>query len=172
MAGEPMANMVSGLRIVCGLLLLCFPAFSGFFFLFYLLGGVSDAVDGAIARRLHQVTEFGSKLDTAADFIFAMAALIKILSVVVVPAWLIIWVVVIALLKVINVVRGYMMFQEFVAVHSLTNKICGVMVFCIPLYITCVPEQIAALLVLVTCLVATFAAIQEGRYITSGKMIA
>ena len=46
-----MANALTGIRILCGIIILRFPAFSGCFFLFYLLGGFTDAIDGTVARK-------------------------------------------------------------------------------------------------------------------------
>ena len=45
-----MANILTSIRILCGVLLLRFPAFSGAFCALYLLGGLTDALDGAGAR--------------------------------------------------------------------------------------------------------------------------
>ena len=46
-----MANALTFCRIICGLLLLGFPVFSPEFYGFYLLGGITDILDGAIARK-------------------------------------------------------------------------------------------------------------------------
>ena len=54
-----MANLVTCLRILCAGLLLFFPAFSPAFFALYLNGGVSDMLDGFIARRTHTASAFG-----------------------------------------------------------------------------------------------------------------
>ena len=50
-----MANILTGIRILCGLLILCFPAFSEWYYCFYLLGGFSDAIDGIVARKTGKV---------------------------------------------------------------------------------------------------------------------
>ena len=83
-----MANVLTGIRILCGILILCFPAFSEWFYLFYLLGGFTDAVDGTVARKTGTVSDFGSKFDTVADFIFAVAVVIKISTALYCPVWL------------------------------------------------------------------------------------
>ena len=54
-----MANLVTCLRILCAGLLLFFPAFSPAFFALYLTGGISDMLDGFIARRTHTASAFG-----------------------------------------------------------------------------------------------------------------
>ena len=81
-----MANVLTGMRIICGLLILCFPAFSGWYYCFYLIGGFTDAIDGTIARKMGTASDFGSKFDTVADFIFAVAVVIRIMQALTVPA--------------------------------------------------------------------------------------
>ena len=130
-----MANVLTGIRIICGLLILVFPAFSGWYYLFYLLGGITDAVDGTVARKLGLESDFGSKFDTAADFIFAVSVFAKIVCSLYIPVWLIICIAVIAALKLFNVIAGYIKYKKIVTVHSLLNKICGAAVFLVALFV-------------------------------------
>lgn len=74
-----MANIVTGCRILCSILLIFFPAFSPGFYILYLICGFTDMIDGAIARKTNTVSSFGARLDTAADLLFAVICLIKIL---------------------------------------------------------------------------------------------
>ncbi|WP_049962208.1 CDP-alcohol phosphatidyltransferase family protein [Oribacterium sp. FC2011] len=64
-------------------------------------------IDGTIARKMNTVTEFGTRFDTAADFVFVVVCLIKLLPVISMPAWLCIWIVIIALIKIINIISGH-----------------------------------------------------------------
>ena len=43
-----MANILTTVRIICAPLILIFPAFSTQFYVFYLLGGITDATDGRV----------------------------------------------------------------------------------------------------------------------------
>ena len=70
------ANIITGGRILCGIALLFFPVFSPAFYTFYIAAGLSDMIDGTVARKTGTVSAFGSKLDTAADFILAAVCLI------------------------------------------------------------------------------------------------
>ena len=85
---KQIANVLTGCRILGSILLLFFPAFSLGFYVTYLLCGLSDMVDGTIARRTNSVSRFGSQLDTVADMVFMMAALIKFLPLIHIPTWL------------------------------------------------------------------------------------
>ena len=55
----------------------------------------------------------------------------------------------------------------FMAVHSAMNKATGVLLFLLPLTIYIVPLKYSAI---VACTAATFAAIQEGQIIRTGKL--
>lgn len=46
-----MANIITVIRIVCSIALLPFPAFSPTFYALYIVAGVSDMADGAVARK-------------------------------------------------------------------------------------------------------------------------
>lgn len=81
-----------------------FPVFSVMFYLMYLLCGLSDMIDGTIARKTNTASKFGAKLDTAADFVFIVVSLVKILPVLPIQRWL--WIIVIAIIKVSNVIAG------------------------------------------------------------------
>ena len=66
-----MANVITGLRILVSMGLLFSPVFSPIFYGLYLVAGLSDIADGIIARKTNSVSEFGSRFDSIADFVFA-----------------------------------------------------------------------------------------------------
>lgn len=160
-----MANAISYSRIVSSIVLLFVPTFSPTFYLLYIFGGFTDILDGAIARKTYTASEFGAKLDTAADLIFAIICLIKIIPFIEIPAWLYVWIAIIALIKLLNIVSGYIMQKKFVAVHSIMNKTVGVVLFILPLTFSVIPLKYSGVAV---CTIATFAAIQEGHFIRTG----
>ena len=145
-------------------LLFC-PVFSVPFFVLYLAAGISDMLDGVVARRTNTASEFGAKLDTAADFVFVIVCLIRLLPVIDIPTWLYVWTGVIVLIKGINYVSGYVMQKRFVALHTAMNKITGALLFILPLTVSLVELRFTAIVV---CAIATFAAIQEGHLIRTG----
>ena len=157
-----MANIITGFRVLISIALLFCPVFSPAFYMLYLIAGLSDMIDGTIARRTNTVSEFGTRFDTAADFVFVVVCLIKLLPVISMPAWLCIWIVIIALIKIINIISGYIVQRKLVAVHSVMNKVTGVLLFVLPLTFPIVPLEYLAIPV---CAVATFAAVQEGHFI-------
>ena len=160
-----MANIITGFRITASLALAFCPVFSLPFFALYLTAGVSDMVDGMVARRTNTASEFGARLDTAADFVFVVVCLIRLLPVIEMPTWLYVWIGVIAMIKGINIVSGYVMQRRFVAVHTVMNKVTGALLFVLPLTIPLIEPSHGAIVV---CAIATFAAIQEGHLIRTG----
>ena len=163
-----MANIITGIRILISAVLLFVPALSPAFYGLYIAAGISDMADGAVARKTDTVSAFGSRLDTAADCVFAAVCLIRLLPVLDVPVWLYVWIGVIAFIKVINVISGFIVQKKLVAVHSTMNRITGVLLFVLPLTLSLIPLKYTAPVV---CAAATFAAVQEGHYIRSGKEI-
>ena len=156
------ANIVTGFRVLVSIALLFCPVFSPAFCMLYLSAGLSDMIDGTIARKTNTVSDFGAKFDTVADFIFVVVCLIKLLPVTSLPAWLCVWIVMIALIKISNIISGYIAQRKLTAVHSIMNKVTGVLLFILPLTFSIVPLKYSAIPV---CLVATFAAVQEGHII-------
>ena len=161
-----MANFITGIRILCSMMLLLYPVFSTPFYVFYIVAGITDMIDGTIARKTNTVSEFGSKFDTVADFVFIAVCLFKLIPVMNIDAWIYFWIIFIAIIKAINVVSGYVMQRKLVAVHSIMNKVTGALLFVLPLTLHVVEFRYSAMVV---CLVATFAAIQEGHYIRTNK---
>jgi CDP-diacylglycerol--glycerol-3-phosphate 3-phosphatidyltransferase len=161
-----MANILTGFRIAASLALLFCPVFSLSFYALYLTAGISDMVDGVVARRTNTASEFGARLDTAADFVFVTVCLIRLLPVIGISVWLCVWIGVIALIKGVNVASGFIVRKRFVAVHTLMNKVTGALLFALPLTVRLVELRVTAMIV---CAIATIAAVQEGYLIRTGN---
>ena len=161
-----MANILTGLRIVCSVALLFFPVLSPAFYAFYVAAGLTDMIDGTVARKTGSVSGFGAKFDTAADAALVAACLIKLLPVLDVPAWLYVWIGVIALIKAVNLISGYVLRKQWIALHTLMNKIAGALLFVLPLTLHWIDLTYGAIVV---CAVAAFAAVQEGHFIRTGR---
>ena len=156
------ANIITGSRIVFSLSILFTPPLSPIFYVLYGAAGLSDMIDGTVARKTNTVSSFGAKLDTIADFIFAVVCLIKLMPVLDIPAWLWIWIAIIALIKIINLLFSIVTLKKLTSVHSVMNKITGALCFLFPFTLSFVELKYGAIFV---CAVATFAAIQEGHFI-------
>lgn len=158
------ANIVTGCRILGSILLLFFPAFSAEFYITYIICGFSDMIDGSIARKTNSNSELGAKIDTIADIVFVTVSLIKMLPLINIPVWLWIWGVAIAIIRIGNIVWGYASEKRFISLHTIMNKITGLLLFLLPLTLSFVELKDSSIVV---CSIATFAAIQERGYISS-----
>lgn len=80
-------------------------------FLIFCLAGLTDAVDGRLARRLGQVTRLGTFLDPLADKLLVIGTLIPLQAQGLVPAWIVVVIVARELavtnLRAIASARGY-----------------------------------------------------------------
>ena len=160
------ADLITGMRILCSVALLFCQPFSLSFIVFYLVAGFTDMIDGAVARKTGTTSEFGAKLDTAADFVLVIVCLIKLLPDLHIPMWLIIWIIMIAVIKAINLVSGYVMRKEIVVLHTPMNKVAGILLFVLPLTLTFIDLKYSGVVI---STLATFSSIQEGHLIRTGS---
>ena len=160
------ADIITCSRILFSIGISFFPPFSPQFFALYCAAGFTDMIDGTVARKANTVSAFGAKLDTAADMIFVLVCLIKLIPVLDVPLWLYIWIAVIALIKIINIISGILRHKKLTAVHSVMNKITGALLFILPFTLSFIELKYGAIIV---CAAATFAAVQEGYLIIAGR---
>lgn len=160
-------NILTTLRIGCSLGIIFCEPLSLMFTILYIIAGVTDMLDGFAARKLNAVSFFGERYDSVADVLFIGICLFKILPVLNLKIWQIVWIVLIAVIKGSNVMFSYLYHRKKRFLHSTANRITGFMLFLSPLLIVGFPKEY---IVLGLCLIATFAAIQEGHYIRTGKM--
>ena len=160
------ANIVTGFRILGSILLLFCPVFSVSFYTIYLVCGFSDMIDGTIARKTNSASKLGAKIDTAADLVFVTVCLIKLLPALHMPQWVWIWGAVIAMIKIGNLLWGYISKKQFIALHTVMNKIAGLLLFLLPFTLPFVDVNYSFIAV---CAAATFAAIQEGVYLATDR---
>lgn len=163
---DDMANVITCCRILSSILIMFVPVLSPCFYVLYVFSGITDILDGYIARKTSTTSMFGANLDSIADFIFVIVCLVKVLPSVDVPQWLWIWIAVIAMIKLINILSGYVYQQRFVMLHTRANKATGLILFLCPISFLLFAVKYIAIPV---CAIATFAAIQEGHYIRTWK---
>ena len=162
---KQIANIITSSRILSSIGLLYCPVFSDSFYVLYLFCGLTDMVDGTIARKTGAVSSFGARLDTVADFLFVIASFVKLVPVIRIPVWIWGWAAVIAVVKLVNLVWGFTQTKQMPALHTIANKATGLCLFLLPLTISFVDLRYTAPVV---CILATIAAFQEGYYIMTG----
>ena len=168
MLKKHIANIITCCRILGSVLLLFYPAFSVEFYIVYIICGLTDMVDGTIARKTNSTSNFGAKLDTIADFVFVFVCSIKILPTLQIPLWLLVWIFIVTLIKIFYIALVFIHKKKLLSIHSILNKITGFALFLLPLSLSFVEIKYSSVVV---CLIATFSAIQEGYYIGTGSEI-
>lgn len=161
------ANGITLCRMAGSVALAGTRPFSPAFYALYLLCGVSDMLDGPVARRTGCASPAGGRLDSAADLLFAGVCLWKLLPVLAVPVWLWAWIAGIVVIRGVNLLCGWVSCRRIVLLHTTANRAAGLLVFVLPLVLPAVPLEPAAA---VACAVATFASVQEGHFIRTGRM--
>ena len=162
---KQIANIITLCRILGSIGLLCCSVYSACFYGLYIFCGLTDMIDGTIARKTGAASSFGARLDTVADFLLVIASFAKILPVIRIPVWIWVWAAVIAVVKLVNLVWGILGRKQMPSLHTIANKVTGLCLFLLPLTMSFVDLRYTAPVV---CVIATIAAIQEGHYIVKG----
>ena len=150
-------NIITLLRMAGSLGLLLCDVTGVAFWIIYALCGISDIVDGWLARKLNCVTRTGALLDSLADICFVACCAWRLLPILELPQWLWLWAGVIVVIKVVNQLSALVMHGRCSFPHTLANKVTGFLLFiAVPMtFVSIIPISIVAA-------IATFAAIQEG----------
>ena len=161
-----LAQVLTGSRIVAALAMAFFPMDSIFFWVLYVWCGVSDVLDGPIARRTGSESELGANLDSTGDFLFAVVALSKLFFTAPFDTWLVVWIGIVIICKIVAGASAYLVHGRVLSLHTYANKASGIAIFItIPiLYLTG-----NCLVAIPACVIATFAALLEGHLFRMGK---
>ena len=159
---KKIANIITLCRMIGSIGLLFCPMFSACFYGLYIFCGLTDMVDGTVARKTGAASSFGARLDTVADFLFVIASFVKLIPVIRIPVWTWVWVAVIAVVKLVNLFWGILGRKQIPSLHTIANKATGLCLFLLPLTMPFADLRYTAPVV---CVIATIAAIQEGHYI-------
>ncbi len=155
-------NFITAFRFLGAFGLLFSDVGSAAFGVIYFACGLSDIVDGFLARKLHCESKTGALLDSLADLAFVVGCCIKLIPVLALPYWLWLWGAVIVVIKVINQISAIVMYKKCLFPHTIANKATGLLLFAgVPL--TVFLESIVPIVMI--AIVATFAAVQEGHFI-------
>ena len=165
---KQIANIITISRILSSIYLLFCPVFSIRFYIMYLFCGITDMVDGTIARKTKSVSELGARLDTVADSVFVAVCFVKVLPLMQLPTWLWTWIVIIAIIKIGNVVWGLISNKKLVSIHTILNKVTGFILFLLPLTFSFIEPLYSSAVV---CFMATLSAINEVYYTRIGKEV-
>ena len=151
-------DLLSMSRIVLCLPLLIVDAMTIPFWVIYLIAGLTDILDGFLARRWGVESKFGARLDSLADFVFVLVVGYKLFPWLRLPATLWMMIGLIALVKVINAISSFMVKHRIEFLHTKANKLTGFLLFIGMM--TVGQSYFIAVAWMIAC-IAFFAAIQE-----------
>ncbi|MCL1988407.1 MAG: CDP-alcohol phosphatidyltransferase family protein [Firmicutes bacterium] len=152
-------NTLSILRIILCLPLIILEPFSLWFMTLYIIAGLTDMIDGPIARKTNSTTKLGAALDGSADFLFALVALFRILPNVETfsPIFFVLIAVLLAI-RFISIFVGFIRFKEILLLHTYANKFTAFALFLFPLLYLVLNINV---LLLILCIIALFAFLEE-----------
>lgn len=159
-------NIITLLRIAGSLGLLLCDVTGVVYWIIYGLCGISDMLDGYLAREFHCESKTGALLDSLADIVFVACCCIKLIPALTLPNWLWIWALVIVFIKVINQISALVIYKKCVFPHTIANKVTGFLLFVGVPVIFFVESLIP---IVIIAIFATFAAVQEGHFIRTRK---
>ena len=158
-------TIIIALLRIAGSLSLLFCDVSGvMFWIIYALCGISDIVDGWLARKLKCVTKTGALLDSLADICFVACLCLLLLPILDLPQWLWLWAGVIVAIKVVNQISALVMYGHCCFPHTTANKATGFLLF------IAVPMTLLSIIpITIVAAISTFAAVEEGHFIRTRR---
>lgn len=158
MMHKNLPNVLSIIRIIASITLFWQKPFSEVFYAVYVLCGISDILDGYIARKTKTSSRLGAALDSAADFLLVLILLVIMIPLIQLPTWAIWWSSTIIVIRIISLSIAAVKFKTFAFLHTYANKLTGGLLF---LFIFSLPFSYWTHFLLSVCLVATFSAVEE-----------
>ncbi len=129
-------NFITSLRIIGALSLIFIKTLSMEFLIIYTIIGITDVLDGFIARKTNTASEFGAKLDSVADLLFYSIMGLKILpSLVKVIDWKF-WIIagVVVAIRIAAYIVAFVKFHCFSSLHTYLSKLTGITIFFTPYF--------------------------------------
>ena len=151
-------NIISVTRILLSLILFLIEPFTTIFWLIYMVCGLSDIVDGYIARKTDSISKIGTALDSFADFVLLSVMFVVLLPKIWIPVEVLVWAAVIAVIRMVSLGIVKYKYHRLIVLHTLFNKITGFLLFCVPLLYLFINMRILGYCI---CIVASIASIEE-----------
>lgn len=151
-------NFISCSRIILSLILLFTKPLGQAFYVVYIICGLSDVLDGFIARKTAASSKLGEKLDSVADLMMVGVMFIIFYPVIYLPTGILIWIISIAVLRFFSLAVALIKYKTFVILHSYANKFTGMLLFIAPLLL---PYFEVNTLMYIICSAASISSVEE-----------
>ena len=128
------ADTVTSVRMAASLVMLALPLRSAWFLAVYTLAGLTDVLDGWLARKTGTVSEFGARLDSMADLVFYGVLLLRLFPVLrqALPAAIRYVVAAVVLVRLVAYAVAAVKYHRFASLHTWLNKLTGGAAFLLP----------------------------------------
>lgn len=127
-------NILSIIRLICIIPLLLLTPLELPFMIVYVLAGLTDMVDGPVARKFNVSSQFGAALDGGADVLLVIVVLFRLIPIVEVSNWIVIWIVFAVAMKLSASVIGYIRHKQVIFLHTYIGKFFIFMLFLFPVF--------------------------------------
>ena len=127
-----LANILTVTRIFIGSILLWYGEITAGFLKLFCVAGLTDLLDGPIARLTDSVSELGAKLDTTGDVIMYMALAKILLFKEKLKKRYVVIILCAAAALLISAFIGLKRFGSFFFIHTATAKLLGFNCFLVP----------------------------------------
>jgi len=154
-------NVITSLRIAGTIGLLFTTPLSKGFYILYTFSGLTDVLDGMVARATKTTSRLGAKLDSVADLIFYTVMMVMIMPHLWVTLPVGIWYAVgtILIIRIAAYITAAVKYKCFASVHTYGNKATGLAVFALPYLIMI--EATALGYSIGVCIIAALASLEE-----------
>lgn len=153
-----LANYITLSRIILSIFILFTEPLSPIFFAIFIICGITDILDGYIARTYGLSSDLGSKLDSFADISFFLFFLMTISPILTHNHIIFLWIISISLIKIITIIIGFIKYGTLSLIHTYLNKITGLCLIILPFLLLLTSTNI---ILIILCLIASLASIEE-----------
>ncbi len=151
-------NIITGIRIVLSIYLLWVNPKVIYFYVIYIICGLTDMVDGYLARKWKVISKRGALLDSIADFIFIVVLFFIFFPFMDWKTWMLLWIGSIAGIRCLSILVGAVRHHTIAFIHTYGNKMAGFLLFCFPILLKMAGFTIT---VLILCSITFLSAMEE-----------
>ena len=128
------ADTITSVRIAASLLLFFLPLRSARFIAVYTIIGLTDILDGWLARKTGTASDFGARLDSVADLLFYGIVLFRLIPVLwkLLPVEIWYAVATVILVRLAAYITAAVKYHRFTSLHTWLNKLTGAAIFLLP----------------------------------------
>lgn len=150
-------NCITSVRLIGSICMAFTKIFTPEFYIIYTVCGITDVLDGFVARMTKKTSEFGARLDSISDLIFYGVMLFKLLPsmLAAMPNAIPVMIASLLVLRICSYTIAAFRYKKFASLHTYMNKASGFSCFMMPYLIWLnVPETIVYSIVYAIALIA------------------